>query len=48
MKKINGIIGFKVEGPNNKGVIWAIDAKNGNGSLKLNSGSKSSNVILLI
>nr|XP_039260874.1 non-specific lipid-transfer protein-like [Styela clava] len=40
VKKVNGIIGFRVTGPGGKQVLWIVDAKNGNGSLELNSSKK--------
>lgn len=40
VKKVKGIIGFRVLGEGGKEVKWIIDAKNGSGSLELNSKSK--------
>lgn len=40
VKKVNGIIGFRVTGPKGKQVLWIVDAKNGSGSLELNSSKK--------
>lgn len=41
VKKMNGIMAFKVKGPGGKEVTWTIDAKTGNGSLELNSSKKA-------
>lgn len=45
MKKINGILGFKVKRKDGKEILWIVDAKNGNGSLELNSDSMYSNFL---
>lgn len=40
VKKVKGIIGFRVLGKGGKEIKWIIDAKNGTGSLELNSKTK--------
>lgn len=47
VKKVNGIIGLCVLGKDGSKVKWNIDAKNGNGSLELNSKTKPDCIVTM-
>lgn len=40
MKKVNGVIAFKVKGAEGKEGVWLVDVKNGCGSVKFGSTGK--------